>query len=391
MGEVHEVEDRLLGKRVALKTLNARFTGNREAMERLKSEVSHAHKVTHPNVCRIFDLGVDHGVSTNEADGLHFLTMEYLAGETLARFMRRRGAISAGDALPLLKQIAAGLAAAHEAGVIHRDLKGENVMLVRQANGVLRVVITDFGLAGSVIDESEACYDSGHFSGTIAYAAPERLAGRPATPASDVYSFGLLVLQVRTGRSPSPLGEHGEFGLEPAWAELVKRATSRSPDERHADGQALLTDLHALGHRRWRSRRRVAALAVGVSAAFLIGGANLVEVKRPQPGDHPVTEVAAASEPPSDPVPVLPAVNTAHEVGPPAAHPPLRPLRGSRRRRATEPPRIVAIPTPPAPLDDIVREIPADTITATGAGTREDTEIVDPFASTNLANAGDGR
>ena len=146
MGEVHEVEDRLLGTVVALKTLNARLAGDASALARLKREVAAARSVTHPNVCRIFDLGSDQGNETLGA--FAFLTMEYLPGVTLTKFLTAHGPYAPSAALPLLIQLADGLAAAHVAGILHRDLKAENVMLVDQKSGGVRGVIMDFGLAG---------------------------------------------------------------------------------------------------------------------------------------------------------------------------------------------------------------------------------------------------
>src|SRR5581483_379409 len=203
MGEVHEAEDLLLGKKVALKTLNARFNSDPGALARLRSEVAMAHRVTHPNVCRIFDLGVYESDDSGAGSGPSlFLSMEHLPGETLAAFMKRRGPLSLDEALPILLQGAAGLAAAHAVGVVHRDLKGENVMLVPQSNGHLRVAVTDFGLAQSLMEVDPTSADASTFSGTPAYAAPERIAGGRSTFASDVYSFGLLAHELRTGKPP---------------------------------------------------------------------------------------------------------------------------------------------------------------------------------------------
>ena len=182
MGEVHEVDDTLLGTIVALKTLNAKLAGDASALKRLKREVAAARSVTHPNVCRIFDLGSDPG---NDALGpFAFLTMEYLPGVTLTRYLTAHGPYAPRDALPMLIQQADGLAAAHAAGIVHRDLKAENIMMVEAKSGGFRAMIMDFGLAGfDMPDEGGVEHGSG-FSGTVAYAAPERIAGGRATPAS---------------------------------------------------------------------------------------------------------------------------------------------------------------------------------------------------------------
>ena len=236
MGEVHEAVDQLLGKTVALKTLNARLVGDERALRRLKAEVASAHRVTHPNVCRTFDLGINPGVDSDGMGGALFLTMEYLEGETLGAYLRKRGQLAPEEARGLLVQIAAGLGAAHAVGVVHRDLKSDNVMLVPQSQQSLRAVITDFGLAGSVATNEPGSRDSRHFSGTLAYAAPERLAGHGATPASDVYALGLIALEMLTGRL-------AKAPLPPEWEPLIARMTYPLAAMRFPDGQAAMAAL----------------------------------------------------------------------------------------------------------------------------------------------------
>ncbi|MFP5287936.1 MAG: protein kinase domain-containing protein, partial [Thermoanaerobaculia bacterium] len=138
MGEVYEVEDQELRERVALKTVRGDVSRDQLAIERFRREIQLARKVTHPNVCRIFDVSF-HG-------GLIFLTMELLEGETLAQRLRRAGPMSTEEALPVARQIAWALHAAHQAGIIHRDLKPGNVVLT-ESKGTTRAVVTDFGLA----------------------------------------------------------------------------------------------------------------------------------------------------------------------------------------------------------------------------------------------------
>src|SRR6185503_1503616 len=145
MGEVYEATDLALGTEVALKTIRADVASRPQVMERFRREILLARRVTHPNVCRIFDLGLHHPASGPD---ITFLTMELLRGATL-RHRLRKGPLSPEEALPLVEQMAAALAAAHEAGVIHRDFKAANVMLVpaRAAGSPDRGVVTDFGLA----------------------------------------------------------------------------------------------------------------------------------------------------------------------------------------------------------------------------------------------------
>ena len=184
MGEVFRAEDLTLGQIVAMKFLPERLSRDAAALSRFHSEVRNARQVSHPNVCRVFDIG--------EAEGTLFLTMEYVDGEDLASVVRRIGRLSPDKATEIARQICAGLAAAHERGVIHRDLKPANVML----DGAGKIRITDFGLAGlaASIQTEEAR------AGTPAYMAPEQLAGREVTTKSDIYSLGLILYEILTGK-----------------------------------------------------------------------------------------------------------------------------------------------------------------------------------------------
>jgi protein kinase-like protein len=182
MGEVYRADDLTLGQPVALKFLPASAAADPAALARFHNEVRVARQVSHPNVCRIHDLG--------DADGEPFLTMEYVDGEDLSSLLRRIGRLPADKAIESARQLCAGLAAAHDMSVLHRDLKPANVML--DGRGVVK--ITDFGLAS--FSEQIARDD---ISGTPAYMAPEQLAGRPATVASDVYAVGLVLFEMFTG------------------------------------------------------------------------------------------------------------------------------------------------------------------------------------------------
>src|SRR5579859_868086 len=184
MGEVFRAEDLTLGQIVAMKFLPERLSQDEAALSRFHGEVRNARQVSHPNVCRVFDIG--------EAEGTLFLTMEYVDGEDLASVVRRIGRLSPDKATEIARQICAGLAAAHERGVIHRDLKPANVML----DGAGKIRITDFGLAGlaASMQGEEARV------GTPAYMAPEQLAGKEVTTKSDIYSLGLILYEILTGK-----------------------------------------------------------------------------------------------------------------------------------------------------------------------------------------------
>ena len=184
MGEVYRADDLKLGQAVALKLLPERLASDPKRLEYFHNEVRLARQVSHPNVCRVHDIG--------EVDGQHYLSMEYVDGEDLAGLIRRIGRLPPDKAVDVAHQLCAGLAAAHDRGVLHRDLKPANVML----DGRGRVRITDFGLA-RLTDEKGG---TGVAAGTPAYMAPEQLAGQEVTEQSDVYSLGLLLFEVFTGK-----------------------------------------------------------------------------------------------------------------------------------------------------------------------------------------------
>jgi serine/threonine-protein kinase len=186
MGEVYRAEDLKLGHVVALKFLPISLQNDAAALAGFHAEVRNARQVSHPNVCRVYDIG--------EVDGQHFLTMEYIDGEDLASLLRRIGRLPADKALETAHQICAGLAAAHDCGLLHRDLKPANIML----DGRGRVRITDFGLALS----SDDAQGRSETAGTPAYMAPEQIGKGEASVRSDIYSLGLVLYELFTGRLP---------------------------------------------------------------------------------------------------------------------------------------------------------------------------------------------
>ena len=186
MGDVYRAEDITLGNVVALKFLPASVQNDVAALAAFHAEVRNARQVSHPNVCRVYDIG--------EVSGQHFLTMEYIDGEDLASLLRRIGHLPADKALETAHQICAGLAAAHDCGLLHRDLKPANIML----DGRGRARITDFGLALSLDDAT----GRSEIAGTPAYMAPEQIEKGEATVRSDIYSLGVVFYQLFTGRLP---------------------------------------------------------------------------------------------------------------------------------------------------------------------------------------------
>ena len=184
MGEVYRAEDLTLSQVVAIKFLPEALSQDASALARFHSEVRIARQIAHPNVCRVFDIG--------DADGTPFLTMEYVDGEDLASAVRRFGKFSPERAVEIARQMCAGLAAAHDRGVVHRDLKPANIML----DGAGKIRITDFGLAGIAATLQGAEIRAG----TPAYMAPEQLAGQEVTVKSDLYSLGLILYEILTGK-----------------------------------------------------------------------------------------------------------------------------------------------------------------------------------------------
>jgi serine/threonine protein kinase len=180
MGEVYRADDLKLGQPVALKFLPGDVDRDPGRLTQLHTEVRMARQVSHPNVCRVYDI--------DEVDGSTFLSMEFVDGEDLASLLRRIGRFPEDRALEIARQICAGLAAAHERDVVHRDLKPANIML----DGTGKVRITDFGLAGMAGEAIRA--------GTPAYMSPEQLAGGDVSARSDIYSLGLVLYEIFTGQ-----------------------------------------------------------------------------------------------------------------------------------------------------------------------------------------------
>ena len=252
MGAVYQAYDDELGVAVAIKTIlpgQADEYTRRDQVSRFKSELLLARQVTHKNVVRIHDLG--------EVGGLKYITMSYIEGETLAALIKRLGAVPVPQALSLARQIAAGMAAAHDAGVIHRDLKPENVIVNRDG----QALIMDFGIAHS---SAAGAAGGGAMTGTIAYMAPEQATGKPVDARADIYAFGLIVYDMLVGRQrlkahASPLDEmRARFVAPPtparhlrpevpeAFDALVTRAVQPDPEARFADSAALGAAFEAL-------------------------------------------------------------------------------------------------------------------------------------------------
>ena len=236
MGEVYRADDLKLGQRVALKYVP---THHRGSLERLYAEVRVGRQIAHPNVCRLYDVV--------EVGGQHFITMEYVDGEDLASLLRRIGRLPADKALALTRDICAGLAASHDRGFVHRDLKPANVMIDGRGNAR----IADFGLAG--LEESSSA------GGTPLYMAPEQLEQGIATRRSDIYSLGLVLYEMFTGRRVFDAATRNELRaqhataktrpsslvqeMDPAVERVILRCLEEDPAHRPASVQEVLLAL----------------------------------------------------------------------------------------------------------------------------------------------------
>ena len=373
MGEVYEAFDQELQERVALKTVTSTACDNPSAVRRLKAEVQLARRVSHPHVCRIYDLGA-HVVPANGAQ-ISFLTMEFADGVTLGQHIRSSGALSVNTTVAIARQLLEGLRAAHAAGILHRDFKSENVMLRPEGESVCPLIL-DFGLARALEEGSRNSSTEQGLVGTFAYIAPEQLEGKPHTIASDLYSFGIVCFEMLTGELPykcgsSPVASTLDRLRRPALPpssinpvvpaaldEIVLQCLERVPSRRFRNADEVLARLDAMargepGPGRVRARQRllvaagVAALAAGVVLA--VGG---------EPSARPalkpviaVPPVAVAAPATAKDAPVQPPVVT--------AEPAPRRIAAAGSTRSTQPSSTPAGPTQPAAAE--LPAHPADT------------------------------
>jgi serine/threonine-protein kinase len=199
MGEVYKAKDRVLGHSVALKLLRPEIAAGGVGVERFKREIHLARQVTHLNVCRMHDIG--------EIEGLRYISMEHVDGQTLHDLIQSMGRLSPRQTVGLARQIAAGLEAIHRNGIVHRDLKPTNIMLDRSG----RAVLMDFGLA--LAEGGDKITSEGEVLGTLSYLSPEQAHGSAVDARSDLYAFGLILFEMLTGARPPGDGERVPLAL----------------------------------------------------------------------------------------------------------------------------------------------------------------------------------
>ncbi len=214
MGAVYKAKDIELDRVIALKVIRPELASNPEILQRFKQELILARQVTDRNVIRIFDLG--------EANGIKFITMEYVEGESLYHILRRRGKVPVNEAVEIMRQMLSGLQAAHREGVIHRDLKPGNIM--RDSQG--RIVVMDFGLARSLVGDGMT--RTGTMMGTMEYMSPEQAQAKEVDARSDIFTVGLICYELLAGVTP--------FRADSAIASLVRRTSERAIPVSDHDG-----------------------------------------------------------------------------------------------------------------------------------------------------------
>jgi serine/threonine protein kinase/Tfp pilus assembly protein PilF len=188
MGRVYRVEDTELKQEIALKLIKPEISAVKKTIERFRNELKVARNIRHKNVCGMYDLG--------EKEGAYFITMEYIHGEDLKNLIRKMGQLSAGQAITIAKQVCDGLGEAHRLGVVHRDLKPQNIMI--DTDGDARIM--DFGIARSL--EAKGITGAGVMIGTPEYMSPEQVEGKEVDQRSDIYSLGVILYEMVTGRVP---------------------------------------------------------------------------------------------------------------------------------------------------------------------------------------------
>ena len=316
MGAVYKAKDVELSRMVALKVIRPDLARNRAILDRFKQELILATQVTHRNVVRIYDLG--------EAEGIKFITMEYVEGEDLAAILHRRVKLPPREAVAVIEQVCRALEAAHNVGVIHRDLKPQNVMW---ETGSGRILVMDFGLAKTL--EGERMTQTGAMVGTMEYMSPEQALAGNLDQRSDIFSLGLIFYELLTGQTPFhadsalaslikrtqervvPVSEL-EKSVPPELSQIVSRCLERDVALRYQNASELLADLELWagtgrsgiiaarlkpGPRRWADENR--RLLAGVAGLVLLLIVTLAYFLT-RPKSAPVSEVKQG-------VPVVPA------------------------------------------------------------------------------------
>ena len=215
MGSVYKVFDKKIKDKIALKVLTPVVAADEKTIERFRNELKYTRKISHRNVCRMYDL--------SEEEGIPYIMMEYVPGEDLKSLIRRIGQLPVGKAISITKQVCEGLAEAHKLGVVHRDLKPQNIMVDREGNAR----IMDFGIARSI--KTKGITETGMMIGTPDYMSPEQVEGKEADQRSDIYSLGVILFEMLTGKVP--------FEGSTPLSVVLKHKTEAPPEAKKFDAQ----------------------------------------------------------------------------------------------------------------------------------------------------------
>src|SRR5690242_19124988 len=250
MSSVYRAHDRLLERTVALKILHEQFTSDDAYVERFRREARAVAQLAHPNIVTVIDRG--------EQDGRQFIVFEYVDGMNLKELMTQEGPVSPGEAIELALQVARGLSFAHENGLVHRDVKPQNVLL--DTDG--RAKVTDFGIARSLEGGADGLTLAGRVLGTTDYVSPEQALGKEVTPQSDIYSLGIVLYEMLTGdvpfkadapvavamkhvREPMPDVQLARPEVSANTAAIVDYATAKEMRNRYRTIEQMLIDLES--------------------------------------------------------------------------------------------------------------------------------------------------
>ncbi len=250
MGRVYKAHDAEISETVSLKLIKPEITADRGTIERFQNELKLARRISHKNVCRLYHF--------SRSNGAYYITMEYIQGEDLKRMIRMTGQLNTASALGIAQQICTGLEEAHRLGIVHRDLKSSNIMIDREGT----VHIMDFGLARSIKDRDRT--GAGAMIGTPEYMSPEQVEARPVDHRSDIYSLGVIIYEMVTGRVPfkgdtplhtavkhkteTPTSPSQVNALVPQeFSRIVLKCLAKEPDRRYQDAGELLADLRLIG------------------------------------------------------------------------------------------------------------------------------------------------
>jgi len=249
MGRIYRAFDKKIDEEVALKLIKPEIAAERKVLERFRNELRIARKISHPNVCRMHDL--------NEEGKTLYITMEYVAGEDLKSVIHRMGILAAGKAVFIARQVAEGLSQAHKLGVVHRDLKPGNIMIDKEGNAK----IMDFGIARTLTAAGTTA--EGAIIGTPEYMSPEQVEGKEADQRSDIYSLGIILFEMLTGRAPfegeTPFSIANKHKTEPPpnprtlnpqipaeLSRVILRSLEKTKEKRYQTAEELIADLAAV-------------------------------------------------------------------------------------------------------------------------------------------------